>query len=841
MGRLICGDNEEKSQDTPSDFLVCSKQHTPVLSDSRHSFLGEHNAQSRPFSETQSRNRFSVCSLAFSSSPCQRTVFSCPCFLSLPVCAETSPLFPPSPVSSSFSPCLSSLTALLPSPSPPQSSLSSASVTVSLVSLSSRHVRVSPVVLLLPSVAPPCSLASRLPPSSPFFPPLLSLEMGNALLPLLCYHTRGFFARDGVYRDASSRFPYLSLCFTEPVLQASLFGLSSLALFLLHPLLLGTAPPFSVSRSSSLSSLPFLSETVSSLPACASAALEAAGLFLSYLPAYLRAAYAPIDRLFFAPVARLLLPPRLQLCPCLAFCSHAFFLVLCLLLWFLLLRRLAAGFRLPAKPSAPTGLCSLLRRDICLLRPQVSPDAVPAGREAGQKAFASFREFAAFFSTRAIVSSAFPPVARPVALQAFLPLQGRRVIVTGGNAGIGRETARQLALWGAHVLIGCRDVEEGRRVAAEIEKEVAALSASASESESAQLGRVSVGHLDLCAFASVRAFAAHALLVFENSLDILVNNAGVMMINELAVVDDCGFEKQFVTNHLGHFLLTLLLLPALKAAARSSSSASSSRRFGRVINVASCAHVWHAKNFRILDAACTPDGAASAAEALGKPLETLQGCPPVSPLSYDKRQAYGNSKLANIWFTKELQRRLIAEARMDSLGRDDAASASENEAASAVGNEAASAGGNEAASAAVGNEASRCGLLRSSQVADRSEEKGEVTAQLLPAGTVGVYAVHPGSVHTKLMRHMVENRPLQGLLVNALLAQTVMKTARDGAATQLLLCLADQCVLLPGGFYADGGPSWVDPAANDEERMKELWDVSEVLCFGGIGRQTYVK
>ncbi|KFG44690.1 oxidoreductase, short chain dehydrogenase/reductase family protein [Toxoplasma gondii GAB2-2007-GAL-DOM2] len=741
------------------------------------------------------------------------------------VCRNLTAFSPFPSLSSSFSPCLSSLTALLPSPSPPQSSLSSASVTVSLVSLSSRHVRVSPVVLLLPSVAPPCSLASRLPPSSPFFPPLLSLEMGNALLPLLCYHTRGFFARDGVYRDASSRFPYLSLCFTEPVLQASLFGLSSLALFLLHPLLLGTAPPFSVSRSSSLSSLPFLSETVSSLPACASAALEAAGLFLSYLPAYLRAAYAPIDRLFFAPVARLLLPPRLQLCPCLAFCSHAFFLVLCLLLWFLLLRRLAAGFRLPAKPSAPTGLCSLLRRDICLLlRPQVSPDAVPAGREAGQKAFASFREFAAFFSTRAIVSSAFPPVARPVALQAFLPLQGRRVVVTGGNAGIGRETARQLALWGAHVLIGCRDVEEGRRVAAEIEKEVAALSASVSESESAQLGRVSVGHLDLCAFASVRAFAAHALLVFENSLDILVNNAGVMMINELAVVDDCGFEKQFVTNHLGHFLLTLLLLPALKAAARSSSSASSSRRLGRVINVASCAHVWHAKNFRILDAACTPDGAASAAEALGKPLETLQGCPPVSPLSYDKRQAYGNSKLANIWFTKELQRRLIAEARMDSLGRDDAASA--------VGNEAASAGGNEA---------SRCGLLRSSQVADRSEEKGEVTAQLLPAGTVGVYAVHPGSVHTKLMRHMVENRPLQGLLVNTLLAQTVMKTARDGAATQLLLCLADQCVLLPGGFYADGGPSWVDPAANDEERMKELWDVSEVLCFGGLGRQTYVK
>ncbi|KEP62797.1 UNVERIFIED_CONTAM: oxidoreductase, short chain dehydrogenase/reductase family protein [Hammondia hammondi] len=640
--------------------------------------------------------------------------------------------------------------------------------------------------------------------------------MGNALLPFLCYHTRGYFARDGVYRDASSRFPYLSLCFTEPVLQASLFGLSSLALFLFHPLLLGTAPPFSVSRSNPLSSLPFLSEAVSLLPACASSALAAAGFFLSYLPAYLRAAYAPIDRLFFAPVARLLLPPRLQLCPCLAFCTHAFFLGLFLLLWFLLLRRLAAGFRLPAKPSAPTGLCHLLRPGTCLLRPLPSTDAVLAAREAGQKTFASFSEFAAFFSTRAVVSSAFSSrVAQPVALHAFLPLQGRRVVVTGGNAGIGKETARQLALWGAHVLIGCRDVEEGRRVAAEIEREVAALSASASEP--AHLGKVSVGYLDLCAFASVRAFAALALLVFENSVDILVNNAGVMMINELSIVDDCGFEKQFVTNHLGHFLLTLLLLPALKEAARSSSTSSSSRRrFGRVINVASCAHVWHAKNFRVLDAACTPDGASSAAEALGKPLEALQGCPPVSPLSYDKRQAYGNSKLANIWFTKELQRRLIAEARVDDQGRDEAASA-------------------------AGNEASDCGLLGGSQNAERTEEKGEVTVHPLPAGTVGVYAVHPGSVHTKLMRHMVENRPLQGFLVNSLLAQTVMKTARDGAATQLLLCLADQCVLLPGGFYADGGPSWVEPAANDEERMKELWDVSEVLCFGGIGRQTYVK
>ncbi|CBZ54941.1 hypothetical protein NCLIV_053680 [Neospora caninum Liverpool] len=665
--------------------------------------------------------------------------------------------------------------------------------------------------------------------------------MGNALLPFLCYHTRGFFARDGVYRDPTSRFPYLSLCFTEPVLHATIVYLASIALFLLHPLLFGTAPPFS--RSSSAAPR-FLLDALAVLPECTGTFALTAVAFFAYLPAYLLAAYAPLQ-ILFASASKLLLPPRLQLCPCLAGFTHAVFFALLLFVWFRLLRRLAAGFRLPAKPPSSAGFCRFLcptALKTCLLCPFLSSTAVvpsPPGPSApggaAPRTFSSFRKFAASFSTRAVVASAFPPLPKSHPRQPFLPLAGRQVVVTGGGSGIGSETARRLALWGAHVLIGCRNVDDGKRLAERVQAEVAALQVSWTMSE--HPGKISVAFLDLCAFPSVRSFAAFALHTFQNSIDILVNNAGVMMISELTVVDECGgFEKQFVTNHLGHFLLTLLLLPAIKRAAQADSPQASTasvfapRRLGRIINVASCAHVWHAKNFRALDASCTPDGASVAADALGKPLEALQGCPPVSPLSYDKRKAYGNSKLANIWFTKELQRRLIAE-------RGEAATQPEEEKEEK--GEEGSGDGSEKRAEKAGEESASCCVASSRNA--KTGDSAVCRSEPLPEGTVGVYAVHPGSVSTKLTRHMVQDRPFHRFFVESFLAQTVMKTATDGAATQLLLCLADDSVLLPGAFYADGGPSWVHPAANDEERMKELWAVSEVICFGGIGQQTYVK
>jgi NAD(P)-dependent dehydrogenase (short-subunit alcohol dehydrogenase family) len=123
---------------------------------------------------------------------------------------------------------------------------------------------------------------------------------------------------------------------------------------------------------------------------------------------------------------------------------------------------------------------------------------------------------------------------------ADLPDQsGRTAIVTGASSGIGLVTARELARAGARVVLALRNTEKGQRAAASIP------------------GRPEVRPLDLASLASVRAFAAG----WTGPLDILVNNAGIMAVPEGRTVD--GFELQIGTNHLGPFLLTGLLLPAI--------------------------------------------------------------------------------------------------------------------------------------------------------------------------------------------------------------------------------------------------------------------------------------
>ena len=179
-------------------------------------------------------------------------------------------------------------------------------------------------------------------------------------------------------------------------------------------------------------------------------------------------------------------------------------------------------------------------------------------------------------------------------------LTGRTAIVTGANSGIGRVEAHVLAEHGAHVILAIRNVEAGRAVAATI------------------TGSTQVEHLDLASLASVRAFAAG--VVDRGPLDLLVNNAGVMYPPKWRPTAD-GFELQFGTNHLGHFALTGLLLPALLAAPEP-----------RVTTVASLAHRYGDE--RVLE---------------GNPAE-----------GYDPRTSYGQSKLANLLFALELHRRATA-------------------------------------------------------------------------------------------------------------------------------------------------------------------------------------
>ncbi len=185
-------------------------------------------------------------------------------------------------------------------------------------------------------------------------------------------------------------------------------------------------------------------------------------------------------------------------------------------------------------------------------------------------------------------------------------LTGRTAVVTGANTGLGLQTAAELAGHGAGVVLAVRNTDKGE----------AAASAIRSDHPDAD---VTVQTLDLSDLASVRA-AADALLADGQGIDLLINNAGVMYTPETTTVD--GFELQMGTNHLGHFALTGLLLPRLLDTPHS-----------RIVTVSSVGHKIRSK----ID------------------VGSLAGTD-----GYDRVAAYGRSKLANLLFTYELQRRLTA-------------------------------------------------------------------------------------------------------------------------------------------------------------------------------------
>ncbi|KOV79644.1 SDR family NAD(P)-dependent oxidoreductase [Nocardia sp. NRRL S-836] len=178
---------------------------------------------------------------------------------------------------------------------------------------------------------------------------------------------------------------------------------------------------------------------------------------------------------------------------------------------------------------------------------------------------------------------------------------GRVAVITGANTGLGFETAKRLAERGAAVVLAVRDTEKGELAAARID------------------GDVSVRELDLTSLDSVRTAAA-GLRATHPRIDLLINNAGVMYTQKQTTRD--GFELQFGTNHLGHFAFTGLLLDLMLPVPGS-----------RVVTVSSTGH-------RIRAAIHFDD---------------LQW-----ERSYGRAAAYGQSKLANLMFTYELQRRLAA-------------------------------------------------------------------------------------------------------------------------------------------------------------------------------------
>lgn len=184
--------------------------------------------------------------------------------------------------------------------------------------------------------------------------------------------------------------------------------------------------------------------------------------------------------------------------------------------------------------------------------------------------------------------------------------QGRNVIVTGANSGLGYFTTLELARSGAAVTMAVRSVAKGEAA----RDEILALVPHA---------KLSVAELDVSSLSSVRKFAADWQKKNKDGLDLLINNAGVMAIPRRTTVD--GFEMQFGTNHLGHFALTGQLLPAL-----------AKRPGSRVVNVSSTAHRAGTMDWNDL----------------------------MGEKNYNPWRRYGQSKLANLLFTSELNSRLAA-------------------------------------------------------------------------------------------------------------------------------------------------------------------------------------
>lgn len=191
---------------------------------------------------------------------------------------------------------------------------------------------------------------------------------------------------------------------------------------------------------------------------------------------------------------------------------------------------------------------------------------------------------------------------------------GLTAIVTGASSGIGVETTRVLALHGVHVVMAVRNVDAGRNVKEAILKEIPG-------------AKIDVMELDLSSMASVRKFASE----YQSSslpLNLLINNAGVMGTPFMLSHDN--IELQFATNHLGHFLLTNLLLENMKNTARES------KREGRIVNLSSEGHRLAYREGIRFDNINEESG-------------------------YYSWYAYGQSKLANILHAKELARRLKEE------------------------------------------------------------------------------------------------------------------------------------------------------------------------------------
>merc|ERR1719203_605309 len=303
-------------------------------------------------------------------------------------------------------------------------------------------------------------------------------------------------------------------------------------------------------------------------------------------------------------------------------------------------------------------------------------------------------------------------------------LKGKVIVITGGNTGLGLESAKRLAKGGATVVLTSRNKQKGELAVQDVKDYC--------ERDGVTNNNIYTLPLDLCDLESVKAFPDlfKQSPVGDQKIDVLMNNAGVMAVPELELTKD-GYEKTFQSNHLGHFALTAGLIPLLNPTASS------------VINISSAAYM--------------------IAKTLT--LDNLNG-----ENGYGPWDAYGQSKLQNILFTKELQRRA-------------------------------------------------------------EEAKINLTAT----------ALHPGAVRTDLARYLLKdnfvsmqdkeaqkNIKISLGMVGILPLVYFTKSVDRGATTQIWLT-SGQGENVGGKFFQNCKALKLNSPAEDMEKAKQLWNISEKL------------
>jgi NAD(P)-dependent dehydrogenase (short-subunit alcohol dehydrogenase family) len=299
--------------------------------------------------------------------------------------------------------------------------------------------------------------------------------------------------------------------------------------------------------------------------------------------------------------------------------------------------------------------------------------------------------------------------------------KGKYVIVTGGSGGLGLETARVLVKHGANVTVTCRTEKQGNDVVQKIKDE---LGADAT---------ISFGTMSLDDLTTIKSFA-ESYISSGKALHILVNNAGVMA-NPFEKTKQ-GFEYQLGVNHIGHFYLTKLLLPVL---ARSGTPSNKSR----VVNVASLANFLYAPEGGILWDDLSGEG------------------------NYDKWERYGQSKLANILFANEINKR-CADAKQNVVG-----------------------------------------------------------VALHPGAILESDLMRHNNLLGTVWENIAFNWHTPSKVIN--IFTTAQKNIAEGAATTVVCALDPN--LKPGKWYIDCNETLEDlhPCANDEAIASRLWDVTEDL------------